>query len=489
MLATGRQKLERMRDGRVVYIGAERVDDVTTHPAFRRGAETVAALYDLKADPAQAALFSYEENGECYALQWLRCRTRDDLAHRMRALRATAEATYGFIGRSPEQVAGLITGLAMNPAVLENLHAGFGENLIRFYERARRDDLYLCFAVTPPTGMRATELFPGQERDDPNLQVVAEDDAGVTVSGMKMLATSAVYADEILIGNLTPIAEKFKAEAITAALPLNAPGLTLWSRQPYAQPVRQEADYPLSYRFDETDSVLVCDRVKIPWERVFLHNDAVMSRRIYTETPANCYQNHHSNIRFWVKLGLIVGLASRITQANGIDKVPAVREVLGRFAALEATIGGLVQGQIEAFEEWPKGYATPNRRIMYAALNWCQEHHTEIVDMLRTLLGGIPLLMPASIDVMTDDALRSTFERWWKTPSIEALERYKLYKLAWDIVGSEFAGRHMLYEKFYAGNSLIVRNQSDREAPWERFHGIVDGLLHDVGVPKPPERK
>jgi 4-hydroxyphenylacetate 3-monooxygenase len=142
---------------------------------------------------------------------------------------------------------------------------------------------------------------------------VAEDDAGVTVSGMKMLATGAVYADEILIGNLTPIADKFKAEAITAALPLNVPGLTLWSRQPYAQNVAHEADYPLSYRFDETDSVLVCDRVKIPWERVFLHNDAVMSRRIYTETPANCYQNHHSNIRFWVKMGLIVGLASRIT--------------------------------------------------------------------------------------------------------------------------------------------------------------------------------
>jgi hypothetical protein len=31
----------------------------------------------------------------------------------------------------------------------------------------------------------------------------------------------------------------------------------------------------------------------------------------------------------------------------------------------------------------------------------------------------------------------------------------------------------MLYERFYAGNSLVVRNQSDREAPWERFHGIV----------------
>ena len=58
------------------------------------------------------------------------------------------------------------------------------------------------------------------------------------------------------------------------------------------------------------------------------------------------------------------------------------------------------------------------------------------------------------------------------------------HKLAWDIVGSEFAGRHMLYEKFYAGNSLVVRNQSDREAPWERFHATVDGLLANVKVPE-----
>jgi len=483
VLATGQQKLERMRDGRAVYIGAERVTDVTVHAAFREGARTIAALYDRKSDPAQHELFSFEEDGERISLYWLRCRNHDDLVRRMRAMKAIADMTYGFVGRSPDQVAGLITGLAMNAGLLDRLHSGFGQNLLRYYDHARRNDLYLSFAVTPASGRKSAELFPNQQRDDPNLQVVAEDDAGVTVSGMKMLATSAVYADEILIGNLTPIDDTLKAEAITAALPLNAPGVSLWARQPYALGVRHEADYPLSYRFDETDSVLVCDRVKIPWERVFLHNDANMSRRIYIETPANCYQNHQSNIRFWSKLGLIVGVASRICQANGTDKIPAVREVLGRLASLEALIGGLVQGQIEAWEAWPEGFATPNRRIMYAALNWCQEHHTEIIDTLRTLLGGYPLVMPASIDVVTDAALHDRFERWWKTASIEAVERYKLYKLAWDLVGSEFAGRHMLYEKFYAGNSIVVRNQSDREAPWERFHATVDRLLASIELP------
>ncbi len=485
MLISGQRKLERMRDGRIVYIGAERVDDVTSHAAFREGAKTIAALYDLKADPDKRDLFSFEEDGERISLYWLRCRNRDDLTRRMRCCKAIADATYGFVGRSPDQVSGLVTGLAMNAALLDGLRPGFGQNLLKYYDFARKNDLYLSFAVTPASGRKSADLFPGQQRDDPNLQVVAEDDTGVTVSGMKMLATSAIYADEILIGNLTPIDDKLKSEAITAALPLNAPGLTLWSRQPYAQHVAHEADYPMSYRFDETDSVLVCNRVKIPWERVFLHNEAAMSRRIYIETPANCYQNHQSNVRFWAKMSLIVGLASRICQANGTDKIPAVREQLGRLASLEALIGGLVAGQIEAWEEWPAGFATPNRRIMYAALNWCQEHHTEIIDTLRTLLGGYPLVMPASIDVMTDNTLRNTFERWWKTPSIEAVERHKLYKLAWDITGTEFAGRHMLYEKFYAGSSIVVRNQSDREAPWQSFHDTVDRLLAGIDVPGP----
>jgi 4-hydroxyphenylacetate 3-monooxygenase len=483
MLINGKEKLERMRDGRAIYIGAERVDDVTRHPAFKNAAQTIAGLYDLKADPSRRDLFTYEENGERYGLPWLRCRSRDDLARRMRAMKAIADASYGMIGRSPDHVAGLITGLAMKPTLLEGLRRGCGENLIRYYDHARKNDLYLSFAVTPPSGIRAREIYTGEVRDDPTLQVVGEDDSGVIISGMKMLATGAVFADEVWIGNLTAIDDKRQSESITCALPIATQGVSFWAREPYERHARHEADYPLSFRFDETDTVLVCDRVKVPWERVFLHNDGGMSRRIYIETPANCYQNQQSNIRFWAKMGLIVGLASRMCQANGIDKIPAVRETLGRLAALEATIAALVNGQIEACEAWPEGYVTPNRRMVYATLNWCQEHHTEIIDTLRTLAGAAPLQMPASIDLVADPQLKDRFERWWGTADMAALDRLKLYKLVWDLIGSEFAGRHMLYERFYAGNSIIVRNQSDREAPWEDFHATVDGLLGRITAP------
>src|SRR2546422_11630752 len=119
----------------------------------------------------------------------------------------------------------------------------------------RKNDLYVSFAVTPPSGIRSREIFAGEARDDPTLQVVAEGDDGVTISGMKMLATGAAFADEVWIGNLTPIDDKRAGESITCALPVNTPGVSFWAREPYERHARHEADYPLSFRFDETDTV------------------------------------------------------------------------------------------------------------------------------------------------------------------------------------------------------------------------------------------
>jgi 4-hydroxyphenylacetate 3-monooxygenase len=126
---------------------------------------------------------------------------------------------------------------------------------------------------------------------------------------------------------------------------------------------------------------------------------------------------------------------------------------------------------------------TFNRRMMYAALNWCTESYSAIIDQLRELCGGGVFQMPASISVMHDDKARADFEMYWQTPQLPALARMKLMKLAWDMVGSEFAGRQQQYEKFYAGASFIVRNHSYRETPWAFFDGIVDTLMAGYDVP------
>ena len=488
MLKTGAEYLESLRDGRRVYVGGELVTDVTTHPCFRGGAQTVAAIYDMKRDPANTDITAYLENGELYSSYWLRPKSKADLRKRTMTHKKIADMTFGLIGRSPDHVAGLLTGLAMKPEVLDRAGPNYRQNLLDWWHHLRTDDIYAAYAVIPPAGVRDPDFHQEENRDDPGLRVVAEDADGVTLSGMKMLATGAVYANEILIGNLIPLDPSFGKYAITCMVPCNVEGMSLWTRQPYAQNVANELDYPLSYRFDETDCVIVCDNVKVPWEQVFIHDDADLSRACYVMTPANCFSNHQSNVRFWSKMSLLVGLASRVCQSTGNDKIPGVREALGRLAAYEAAISAMVLGQIEGIEtDWPAGpdgYVCFNRRYMYAALNWCQENHTTIIDIVRELAAGNLMQMPANATVLEDPVLRQTFEAFYHTPYMDAIDRMKLLKFIWDIVGSEFAGRHQLYEKFYGGTSFVVRNQSFREAPWDDFHSLVDDALATIPVPE-----
>jgi len=477
MLRTGAEHLETLRDGRTVWIGSEKVTDVTTHPAFRNAARSMAAIYDLKrADPE----LSFEENGERFSHYYLRARSKEDLEKRTRLHRRIARMSQGLLGRSPDHVSSFVTGMSTNPGVFGK----FAGNLLAYYEHLRKTDGYAVYAVIPPQAARNPEFYEKQNIPIPTLRVVREDDRGVVVSGMKMLATGAAFANEVWIGNLIPLAPNQLAESITCAIPMNAPGLTLWSRKPFERDARSEFESPLAWRFDETDSMLMCDEVHVPWERVFVHNDAVLAREIYIKTPAHCYGNHQSNVRFHEKMQLIVGLASKVAHASGANDIPAVRETLGRLAALEATLGGMIAGQIQDAESWPAPeWRTYNRRYMYAALNWCTEGHSAIIDVLRELCGGGVFQMPADIDVMHDPKLREQFERYWQTPQMGAVERMKLYKLAWDLVGSEFAGRHLQYEKFYAGASFIIRNHNFREAPWAHFHQVVEELMAGYDVP------
>ena len=85
---------------------------------------------------------------------------------------------------------------------------------------------------------------------------------------MKMPATGAVFANEVWIGNVLPLAPDQKKQAITCSLPVATKGSPLWSRKPFEREAKSEFDAPLAWRFDETDSMVLCDEVKVPWERV-----------------------------------------------------------------------------------------------------------------------------------------------------------------------------------------------------------------------------
>jgi 4-hydroxyphenylacetate 3-monooxygenase len=208
----------------------------------------------------------------------------------MNAHKIISDSTYGLFGRSPDHVSSFVTGMVMQAEVLDSGTSNdrsYANNLRAYYRYARDNDLYIAYAVVPAPGAR-DQSFGGKRGDRaPELRVIDETDGGVVVSGMKLLATGSIFADEVWVGNVQPLAPDRKKEAITFAIPINTPGVTLWSRKPMEPTAASEFDNPLSYRFDETDAIVMFDNVQVPWERVFCHDDPILSRDMYYKTASH----------------------------------------------------------------------------------------------------------------------------------------------------------------------------------------------------------
>ena len=255
----------------------------------------------------------------------------------------------------------------------------------------------------------------------------------------------------------------------------------LWSREPFNRPGLHRFDRPLTTRFDESDCILVFKDAKVPWERVIVHDNPALSRDIYVKTASHVISNHQSNVRFGSKLRFLVGVASLVTRFTGARDIPAVRETLARLAAMEAGFNAMVDGQIEACQPFDNGFVIFNRRYMYAAIHWAMEHHSGLIDILRELMGGGQFQFPASIDVMEDAQLCGLFETFWTAGEFAAVERMKLFKLAWDLVGSDHASRAASYEKFFVGPAFAVRNYNFVNAPWDELHAMVEAFMGSYG--------
>ena len=47
----------------------------------------------------------------------------------------------------------------------------------------------------------------------------------------------------------------------------------------------------------------------------------------------------------------------------------------------------------------------------------------------------------------------------------------------WDLIGSEFGGRHLQYEMFYAGAPSVVKGKVYRTYDWTQAERLVDHCL------------
>ena len=488
MARTGTEYIASIRDGRTVYINGERVADVTEHPALRGAVSSIAHLYDLSASPEHRETMTFPSpvTGEPVNKCFLMPRTPEDLAARRRAHRLWADATFGLMGRAPDHVPGFITGFALRPDLFARDGQRFADNVLGYHAWLRDNDLYAAYVIIPPHIDRSR---PAHQQEDPQLYagVVEERGDGIVVSGAQMLGTGGAIANEMFMSCIVPLGPGDENYAISIAVPIGSPGLRLIVRRPYAETAASVYDYPLSSRFDETDALVVFDRVVVPWERVFVYKNLALTRAQFNETPAHILGNHQAQVRFASKAQFIAGLALRIAESIGVDKTPQTQTMLGELASYCAMASGLVLAAEAECVHDPRGFVYPNPSYIYAN-NWLQAtYYQTMLTYLRELAGGGLLQVPSSYKDYLNPEIAADLNRYVRSPGLKSVERTKLYKLAWDIVGSEFAGRHQQYELFYAGaRGQTTSVRAYRAFDFEAARAMVDRCLAGYDLPPAP---
>ena len=476
-LRTGAEYLKSLNDGRQVFLDGECVADVSKHLAFREAARSIARLYDIAAAPENRELMTFPspKTGQPVLRAFQIPKTHADLKARRLFSEKWAEATFGLMGRTPDHVAGFFCGYAAVPGVFAAGGQKYADNVIAFYEFMRDNHLYVSYAIVPPQIDRSK---PAHKQSDPALYagVVKERDDGIVISGAQQLATGGVLSDWLHLSCIHPLQPGDENYANCVAMPINAPGVKLYPRRPFAPRAGNSFDYPLSSRFDESDSYVVFDNVFVPWEHVFIYRNIEISRDQWWKTTAHTLGNHQAQVRYVTKLRFMIGLAHRMNEMTGNVAAPPVQVMMGELAAFVTIYEAMLHAH-ETVSPIENGVLWPSKTTLYAAMAMQSEFNGRMLEIVRELAGGAFITLPSSLADLESPQTAPDIERYMRSASTDAKSRIALMRLLWDFIGSEFGSRHQQYEKFYGGASFLVKTNVYRNFDFKRAGALVDAAL------------
>jgi 4-hydroxyphenylacetate 3-monooxygenase len=356
---TGAEYLESVRDGREIWIYGERVTDVTTHPAFRNTVRMIARFYDALHDPAhQAVMTTATDTGSGgYTHRYYKAsRTADDLVAARDAIAEGARLSYGWIGRSPDYKAAFLATMGANPGA----YAPYEDNARRWYAAAQEEVTFVNHAIVNPPVDRDKPL---DGVSDVYMHVEKETDAGLIVSGAKVVATTSTLTHFNFIANNGALPINTRPFAFVCMVPTSAPGLKLFCRPSYemtAAVMGTPFDYPLSSRMDENDSIIVFDKVLVPWEDVFAYGDL---DKVNSFFPRSGFLNRamlQGCTRLAVKMDFLAGLLLKAVEATGVRDFRGVQTQVGEVLAWRNLFWALTDAMARTPVPWTPGYVLPN---------------------------------------------------------------------------------------------------------------------------------
>jgi 4-hydroxyphenylacetate 3-monooxygenase len=452
---TGRQYLDGLRAQKAeVWYRGERVEDVTTHPALASGARAIAALYDMQCDPKLRDTMTYKSptTGDPVGRSFIIPKTREELIGRREMMLAWARSTCGMMGRSPDFMNVTFAAWAAAAGWFARGRPEFGDNMRRYYEYIRENDLVLTHSLINLQRSRSASGLYNLE-DGTALKAVKETDAGIIVRGARVLATLGPYADEIAVYSprLGLYTETHSPFALSFSIPCNTKGVRFLCRDSLDQG-RSHFDQPLSSRFEEMDCVVFFDDVLVPWERVFLHGDVKLLNDTAIGTHYSAHSSHQGAAKNLAKCEFVLGLALLMTETLGNTKVPHVESYIGELM-LTTTLMRACMRAAEAdaaLDEW--GVMCPEPVTIESTRNLFMTAYPRMIEILHLLGSSSFMITPSEADLK--GPLAGHIEQYLGTDNSSAHDRVRLFRLAWDVAISGFGNRQVLYERFFASDPL-----------------------------------
>ena len=477
---TGTEYIKGLQDQeREIWLRGERVKDVTTHVGLANGVRAIAALYDLQHDPAVRDEMTYVSptSGERVGLSFVIPRTRLELERRGAMMLRWARTTCGMMGRSPDFMNVTFAAWAAAASYFGRGRPEFGENIRRYYDYISEHDLTLTHSLINLQRSRTVSGVFNLEAGTA-LQVVRETDAGVVVHGARILATLGPLADEIAVYSprVARHTETHSPFALNFAIPCGAPGLKFLCRESFDLG-RSHFEHPLGSRFEEMDCVVFFDNVLVPWERVFLLGDVDLLNGTATSTHSMTHTAHQGAAKNIAKCEFVLGLALLMTKTLGNAHLPHSEERLAELMLYTELMKACMRAaEADAeLDEW--GVMCPAPLPVESTRNLFMTAYPRMVEILQLLGSSSFMITPTEADF--SGPLAPEIEQYLATDTATARDRVKLFRLAWDVAGSAFGSRQVLYERFFASDPLTRARALGAMYPKDEMMERVQAFLDE----------
>lgn len=457
---TGREYLDSLDDGREIWIYGERVKKITEHPAFQNCARMIARLYDALHEDHKSGknVLTMPTEWGGFTQRYFKAPTNvaEQVAGRD-AIAEWARIGYGWLGRSPDYKAAFLATLGANA----KFYAPYEANAKRWYRFSQERVPFVNHAIIHPPVDRNAAPGSSGGGTDVFVHVTKETDAGIYVSGAKVVATGSALTHYTFVAHHGLIPVQGKNYACVFMVPTHAKGVKLicrTSNEYRAAVLGSPFDYPLSSRLDENDAIFVLDNAFVPWEDVFVYGDVEKANNFFPRTGFLPRALIHGCTRLAVKLDFITGLFMKATEITGARAFRGVEANIGEVIAWRNMIWGLSDAMAKHGDPWEGGAILPAMEPAAAYQVLAPEAYVQVKNLIeKTVASGLIYLNSHVADFKSPE-LRPYLDKYMRgTGGIGAEERVKLMKLLWDAIGTEFGARHELYEINYSGSHEEIR--------------------------------